>query len=77
MGGDEFAVLLVQADLPTARAKAEMLARLIEAAPVQAGDWLTPVRVSWGVRQIDPDADPETLVTDADKAMFEMKRSRA
>ena len=77
MGGDEFAVLLVQADLPTARAKAEMLARLVEADPVQAGDWLTPVRVSWGVRQIDPDADPETLVTDADKAMFEMKRSRA
>jgi len=77
MGGDEFAVLLVQADLPTARAKAEMLARLIEADPVQAGAWLTPVRVSWGVRQIDPDADPENLVTDADKAMFEMKRSRA
>src|SRR5271168_179836 len=45
MGGDEFAVLLVQADLPTARAKAEMLARLIEAEPVQAGAWLTPVRV--------------------------------
>jgi len=72
MGGDEFAVLLVQADLPTARAKAEQLARL-----VQVGDWLTPIRVSWGVRQIDPDADPESLVTDADKAMFEMKRSRA
>ena len=77
MGGDEFAVLLVQADLPTARAKAEQLARLVEADPVQVGDWLTPIRVSWGVRQIDPDADPESLVTDADKAMFEMKRSRA
>jgi diguanylate cyclase (GGDEF)-like protein len=77
MGGDEFAVLLVQADVQTARAKAEQLARLVEAEPVQVGDWLTPIRVSWGVRQIDPDADPETLVTDADKAMFEMKRSRA
>jgi diguanylate cyclase (GGDEF)-like protein len=77
MGGDEFAVLLVQADLPTARAKAEMLARLVEAEPVQAGDWLTPIRLSWGVRQLDPDTDPETLVADADKAMFEMKRSRA
>jgi diguanylate cyclase (GGDEF)-like protein len=77
MGGDEFAVLLVQADVQTARAKAEQLARLVEAEPVQVGDWLTPIRVSWGVRQIDPEADPETLVTDADKAMFEMKRSRA
>ena len=77
MGGDEFAVLLVQADLPTARAKAETLARLVEAEPVSVGDWLTPIRVSWGVRQIDADVDAETLIADADGAMFTMKRTRA
>jgi len=76
MGGDEFAVLLVQADLPTARAKAEMLARLVEAEPVSVGDWLTPIRVSWGVRQIDPNLDAEALIADADGAMFAMKRAR-
>jgi len=77
MGGDEFAVLLVQADLPTARAKAEMLARLVESEPVSVGDWLTPIRVSWGVRQIDPTLDAEALIADADGAMFAMKRTRS
>lgn len=77
MGGDEFAVLLVQADLVTARAKAEMLARLVEAEPVAVGDWLTPIKVSWGVRQLDPDQDAEAVIADADRAMFAMKRSRS
>jgi diguanylate cyclase (GGDEF)-like protein len=76
MGGDEFAVLLVQADLPTARAKAETLARLVEAEPVQVGDWLTPIKVSWGVSQIDPARDAEAAVADADASMFGMKRAR-
>jgi diguanylate cyclase (GGDEF)-like protein len=77
MGGDEFAVLLVQADLHTAHAKAVMLARLVESEPVSAGDWLSPIRVSWGVRQIDAVRDAEDLLADADAAMFAMKRARA
>jgi diguanylate cyclase (GGDEF)-like protein len=76
MGGDEFAVLLVQADHATAQAKGEILARLVEAEPIQTGAWLAPIRVSWGVRQIDPGADAEALIADADIAMFAMKRSR-
>ena len=76
MGGDEFAVLLVQADETTARAKAEMLARLVEAEPVHAGDWLTPIRVSWGVRQLDPALEIEGQLAEADAAMFQMKRAR-
>jgi diguanylate cyclase (GGDEF)-like protein len=76
MGGDEFAVLLVQADLATAKAKAETLARLIEAEPAQVGAWLIPIRISWGARQLDPSLDAEALVADADGAMFAMKRAR-
>ena len=76
MGGDEFAVLLVQADLATATAKAQTLARLVEAEPVQAGEWLIPIKLSWGVRQLDPGLDAEALVADADGAMFAMKRAR-
>ena len=76
MGGDEFAVLLVQADFSTATAKAEMLARLIEAEPAQVGAWLIPIKLSWGVRQLDPDLDAEALIADADAAMFAMKRAR-
>jgi diguanylate cyclase (GGDEF)-like protein len=76
MGGDEFAVLLVHADNATAHAKAEMLARLVEAEPINAGAWLAPLRVSWGVRQLDPAADAEAMIADADAAMFAMKRAR-
>ncbi|HVM99366.1 MAG TPA: GGDEF domain-containing protein [Caulobacteraceae bacterium] len=76
MGGDEFCILLVQADDATARAKAEMLARLVETEPVQAGDWLAPVRVSWGVRQLDPALEIEGQLSEADAAMFAMKRAR-
>jgi len=43
---------------------------------VSVGDWLTPIRVSWGVRQIDPNLDAEAIIADADGAMFAMKRAR-
>jgi diguanylate cyclase (GGDEF)-like protein len=75
IGGDEFAVLLEQADLATAQAKAEALAWLVAAEPA-SGAWPAPIRLSWGARQIDPSADPETLIAEADAAMFAMKRQR-
>ncbi|MFI4975583.1 MAG: GGDEF domain-containing protein [Caulobacterales bacterium] len=77
MGGDEFAVILVQADEEVARTKAAALAKVIESAPVQSGDWMAPLHVSYGVRQIDASLDPETLVSQADAAMYGMKRARA
>jgi len=77
MGGDEFAVLLEQADLAVAEAKAETLARLVCAEPVRAGEWLAPLRLSWGACQIDPAKDPESVIAAADAAMFAMKRVRA
>jgi diguanylate cyclase (GGDEF)-like protein len=77
MGGDEFAVALVQADHETATAKAASLAKVIEAAPVSLGEWSAPLHISFGVREIDPDADPEVVLAEADAAMFVRKRSRA
>ena len=76
MGGDEFAVILVQADQATAETKAAALARAIEAAPLRFGDWSAPMHVSWGVCEITQDAEPERLVADADAAMFARKRAR-
>ena len=76
MGGDEFAVILAQADHATAEAKAASLARAIEAEPLKFGDWSAPLHVSWGVREITQDAEPEALVAQADAAMYARKRER-
>jgi diguanylate cyclase (GGDEF)-like protein len=76
MGGDEFAVILVQADQAVAEAKAAALARAIEAEPLHFGDWSAPLHVSFGVREITQDAEPETLIAEADAAMYAKKRER-
>jgi diguanylate cyclase (GGDEF)-like protein len=76
MGGDEFAVILAQTDHATAEAKAVALARAIEAEPLQFGDWSAPLHISWGVREITREAEPETLVAEADAAMYARKRGR-
>jgi len=74
MGGDEFAVILVQADQATAEAKAQSLAGAIEAAPIRFGAWSAPLHVSYGVREISPELEPEGLLAEADAAMFIRKR---
>jgi len=76
MGGDEFAVILVQADKATAEAKALSLSRAIENSPIQFGDWSAPLHISFGVREITPDLEPDTLIAEADAAMFVRKRDR-
>jgi diguanylate cyclase (GGDEF)-like protein len=76
MGGDEFAVILVQADQTIAEAKAKSLAQAIEREPIAFGDWTAPLHVSYGVRQIAPELEPEQLVAAADAAMYAAKRER-
>lgn len=76
MGGDEFAVILAQADRPTAEAKAASLARVIEDVPVEFGDWSAPLHIAFGVSEISPDLEPEVIVAQADAAMFVRKRDR-
>jgi diguanylate cyclase (GGDEF)-like protein len=76
MGGDEFAVILVQADQPTAEAKAASLSRAIERDPLQFGDWTAPIHLSFGVREITQDLEPEAIVAAADAAMYARKRER-
>jgi diguanylate cyclase (GGDEF)-like protein len=76
MGGDEFAIVLVQADHATAEAKAASLAAAIEREPLRFGEWTAPVHLSYGVIEITPDADPEALIAAADTAMFAAKRLR-
>ncbi|MEO8114267.1 MAG: GGDEF domain-containing protein, partial [Phenylobacterium sp.] len=76
IGGDEFAVILVQADQAVAETKAAALAQAIESEPLVFGEWSAPLHISWGVREITSDADPEVLVAEADQAMYARKRAR-
>jgi diguanylate cyclase (GGDEF)-like protein len=76
MGGDEFAIVLVQADQATAEAKAASLAAAIEREPLRFGEWTAPVHLSYGVIELAPDTDPEALIAAADTAMFAAKRLR-
>jgi len=75
IGGDEFGVILVQADLPTALAKAAQLAAAVEGEPVVCGEWLAPLKISYGVRQIEPDASADQVLAGADQAMYARKRA--
>jgi diguanylate cyclase (GGDEF)-like protein len=75
LGGDEFGVILAQADLAAAGAKAAALDAAVTAEPVQCGEWLAPIRLTYGVRQIDPDADAERMLAEADAAMYARKRA--
>jgi diguanylate cyclase (GGDEF)-like protein len=75
IGGDEFGVILVQADLSAALAKAASLAAAIEAEPIACGEWLTPLKISFGVRQIDPALTAEQVLADADAQMYARKRA--
>ncbi|HUZ13088.1 MAG TPA: GGDEF domain-containing protein [Caulobacteraceae bacterium] len=76
LGGDEFAVLLRQSDLAAADAKAAALARAIAGEPFSLGEWLAPLKASYGVAEVDPALEPEALLALADAAMFAMKRAR-
>jgi diguanylate cyclase (GGDEF)-like protein len=75
LGGDEFGVILVQADLTTALAKAALLAAAVEDTPAACGEWLVPLKISYGVRQIDPETTAEAVLAAADSAMYARKRA--
>jgi len=75
IGGDEFAVILVHADIATAAAKAASLAHVVESEPAACGEWLVPVKVSYGVRKIVPGLGAEQVLAAADAAMYARKRA--
>ncbi|HTM43556.1 MAG TPA: diguanylate cyclase [Polyangiaceae bacterium] len=74
MGGDEFAVLLM--NLPNKEATEQISQRIIERVnqPIQIGDVEVQVGVSIGFALATSDYEnPDALLRDADKAMFQAK----
>jgi diguanylate cyclase (GGDEF)-like protein len=66
MGGDEFAVLLVEADAEAARTVARRLAEAVA----------TEVSVSYGIAQSNGDQDADTLLARADAELLRAKDER-
>jgi diguanylate cyclase (GGDEF)-like protein len=75
VGGEEFAALLVETDLSTARQVAERLRAVIAQTPVLNDGQSVSVKVSIGVAELkSDDQSVEDVIRRADKALYEAKR---
>lgn len=75
LGGDEFGVLLAQADQESAVAKGEKLRSLIESAPATYEGQPLRVAVSVGAYAFQGPGEPQAVLQAADAAMYQQKRS--
>ena len=70
LGGDEFAILLRAVDdIAETTAVASRILEVLE-APAVVGQRNVNIRASIGIATIDPTTDPETLMRNADTAMY-------
>ncbi len=76
-GGDEFAVLLPDANLEEAMAIGERVRRAITGETDDVEDSLIriPVRISMGVAELRPDGTLDSLIRDADAALYRAKHA--
>ncbi|HEX9791911.1 MAG TPA: diguanylate cyclase [Kiloniellales bacterium] len=74
LGGDEYAVILSQADAHTAAAKAATLAKAIAAEPIDWQGEQLLVTVSYGVHSFAGVEHVEAALDAADRAMYARKR---
>ena len=75
LGGDEFGVLLANADAKSANKKAEMLARQISTSKVVWNGKPITLSAAYGVYTFQPGQDPLQAIAEADKDMYQRKRS--
>lgn len=73
LGGDEFGVLLAQADKQTAELKAAQLTRAVSAAPVPWKETGFTAHISCGVVEIDKGLSADEAMERADDAMYVVK----
>ena len=77
LGGDEFAVLLTHTGSAEGRYRARGLNSLLgEAHATYKGTWI-PLRASFGSAVYDATTDEQTLIGEADAAMYEVKSRKA
>ncbi len=74
LGGDEFGVLLVQADQAAANGKGAALAETISSTPFTHDGKSLNVSVSYGAFAFTGAGEPDEILNAADRAMYERKR---
>lgn len=75
LGGDEFGLLMLQADTEAAHRKASQLASLVASTPIRTQAQVLPLSVSFGVAGGLGDGPISALLKTADERMYEMKQS--
>ncbi|MDP1524428.1 MAG: diguanylate cyclase [Rhodocyclaceae bacterium] len=76
LGGEEFAILLLGAQLDAAHAFAERLRKTVEVTPLLFENQPIAITVSIGIAMLSPDdAGPDHALMRADKALYEAKHS--
>jgi diguanylate cyclase (GGDEF)-like protein len=73
IGGDEFGVILSQADEKAAYEKAETLVQALRGIPAQWEGHEIPVDVAYGVYTLSPGEDAGDALAKVDKAMYANK----
>ena len=76
IGGEEFAILMPSTSAQGATTVCERLRAAVENGPVDvAGTIGVPVTVSTGIAQLGPEEQGESLISRADKALYDAKTS--
>ena len=76
LGGDEFGVILAQANADQAMQKAQSLVTAMTRVPVKWEGHKLPIHISHGVYSFEKGADPVAVLAEADRAMYEKKAAR-
>ncbi len=77
MGGDEFAILMVNGDLGPARHRAIQLKADLNAATAKVNHSNFPLKASFGIAPYDSNSSADQVMHMADVAMYHDKRRRA
>jgi len=77
LGGDEFGVILVQADGAMAERKAEQLSRAVQTAVLDFEGQKIPLSISWGCHIVAGGDNPNEALAAADRQMYSQKRGKA
>jgi two-component system cell cycle response regulator len=73
-GGEEFLIIMDNADLDTAMEIAERVRRRVGSSPIKTRSVETPVTVSLGIARLQPEDDIDSLIKRADQALYQAKR---